>query len=115
MSEKCLNECQNLNYKVIDIHKKVFAKELAIKFNSLCLQNNTLPRWIRCNNPNYSKRIKFRIIESRNKEFSSEINFLKNQINLLNKNLKNCCGTAKVDEWKSNRAPHFKRKIEKTS
>ena len=93
MSEKCLNECQNLNYKVIDIHKKVFAKELAIKFNSLCLQNKRLPRWIQHNNPNYSKRIKIRILECKNKDSSSEINLLKNQLNLLLKNLKNCSGT----------------------
>ena len=46
------------------------------------------------------------------RSFHQKLIFFKNQINLLNKNLQNCCCTAKVDEWKSNRVPHFKSKIE---
>ena len=55
MPEKCLKNCHFVGYKVINLYKKVFAKQLAIKFNSTCLLNNKLQNLIRCNNPHFSK------------------------------------------------------------
>ena len=111
MSENC-SFCRYSGYKVIKLYKKLWSKELGIKFNSTCLDNKVVPKWVSCTNPNYSKQYIFRMIKNRNQDFQIQTQKLKREIDLIRTKIEACCTTNHIDQWIGGQGAKFKNLIE---
>ena len=57
-TENFLDQCKIVGFKVINLYKKVYAKKMAAKFDNICISYRKIPRWIKCNNPFFQRKIK---------------------------------------------------------